>query len=101
MSIELNSNLMLKDYGYIRIKLGALLKEKGITAYYLSKVSQVSYPVVRRWCSCDKMEKLDTDVLARFCYVLDCDLGTIIQEAINGHSYTKDKDGKESWIEIK
>lgn len=24
-----------------------------------------------------------------------------IQEAINGHSYTKDKDGKESWIEIK
>lgn len=79
MSIELNSNLMLKDYGYIRIKLGALLKEKGITAYYLSKVSQVSYPVVRRWCSCDKMEKLDTDVLARFCYVLDCDLGTIIE----------------------
>lgn len=79
MAKELDSNLLLRDYGYIQIKLGALLKEKGITVYYLSKVSQVNYAVVRRWCSNDKLEKLDADVLARFCYVLKCDLGEIIE----------------------
>lgn len=78
MSEELNS-MLAKNYGYIRVKIGDLLKEKGITAYYLSKVSQVSYPVVRRWSTCTRMAKLDTDVLSRFCYVLNCDLGTIIE----------------------
>lgn len=79
MAKGLDSNLLLRDYGYIQIKLGALLKKKGITIYYLSKVSQVNYAVVKRWCSNGRLEKLDTDVLARFCYVLKCDLGDIIE----------------------
>lgn len=79
MTNKLGSNLLLKDYGYIRIKLGALLKKKGITVYYLSKVSQVNYAVVKRWSSNSKLEKLDADVLARFCYVLKCDLSDIVE----------------------
>lgn len=79
MAKALESNLLYKDYGHIRIKLGALLKEKGFTVYYLAKMSQVNYGVVRRWCANDRLEKIDTDILARFCYVLKCDLGTIIE----------------------
>lgn len=79
MAKELNSDLLLTDYGYIRIKLDSVLKERGITVYHLSKMSQVNYAVVRRWCSGDRLEKLDADVLARFCHVLKCDLDTILE----------------------
>lgn len=79
MAEVLGSDLLLKNYGYIRIKLGELLKERGFTVYYLSKVSQVNYGVVKRWCTNDRLEKLDTDILARFCHVLRCDLSTLIE----------------------
>lgn len=45
----------------------------------MSKVSQVNYAVVKRWCSNGRLEKLDAGVLAHFCYVLKCDLGEIME----------------------
>ena len=78
MANEMDSVFLLKDYGYVRMKLGDLLKERGITINRLATESYVSYAVAKKWCN-GGMAKIDADVLARFCHVLKCDIGDILE----------------------
>lgn len=78
MEKDLDSILLIKDYGYVRVKLGDLLKRKGISINRLATESYVSYAVAKKWCN-GGMAKLDADVLARFCHVLKCDIGDILE----------------------
>ena len=55
-----------------------LLEEKGITRYRLAKLADTRFEVVEKWCS-GSVERIDSDVLARFCYILDCEIADIIK----------------------
>lgn len=79
MAEKLERNLSNTNYGYIKLKLGQLLKKKGVSVYYLHKRSQIEYSVVRRWCTKETLTRFDSDILARFCYVLECDPGAILE----------------------
>lgn len=75
---ELRSVVNLGTYGKISIHLKELIDEKGITRYRLAKLADTRFEVVEKWCS-GTVERIDADVLARFCFILDCEITDIIK----------------------
>ena len=75
---ELRSVVNLTSYGNISIHLKELIEDRGITRYRLAKLADTRFEVVEKWCS-GTVERIDTDVLARFCYILNCEITDIIQ----------------------
>jgi len=75
---QLRSVVNLSSYGKISIHLKELLDAKGITRYRLARLADTRFEVVEKWCS-GTVERIDSDVLARFCYILDCSITDIIQ----------------------
>lgn len=75
---ELRSVINIGSYGNVSIHLKELIEEKNITRYRLAKLADTRFEVVDKWCS-GTVERIDTDVLARFCYILDCEITDIIR----------------------
>ena len=75
---ELRSVTNIRTYGRISINLKDLIEEKGITRYRLAKLADTRFEVVEKWCS-GTVERIDSDVLARICYNLDCEITDIIK----------------------
>lgn len=75
---ELRSVVNLGSYGNISIHLKELMDARGITRYRLAKLADTRFEVVEKWCS-GTVERIDSDVLARFCYILNCEVSDIIQ----------------------
>ena len=74
---ELRSIININSYGRISVNLKAVIEDRGITRYKLAKLADTRFEVVEKWCS-GYVERIDADVLARFCYVLDCDITDIL-----------------------
>lgn len=68
----------INDYGKITICLKEIIESKNITRNRLAKLSNTRFEVIDKWCS-NNVEKLDLDVLARICYVLECSPQDIIK----------------------
>ena len=66
-----NSIITIVEYGKINIRLKEILDSKGITRNSLSKAANTRFEVINKWYN-NNVEKLDLDVLARICYVLEC-----------------------------
>ncbi len=65
------SIISIRQYGKIRVHLKEILEQKGMTRNYLAKVSNTRFEVINKWYH-DNVEKMDLDILARICYVLEC-----------------------------
>ena len=63
-------------YGKIRIKLDELLKESGMSKNKLSQRAEMQRTQLNHYCN-NTITRLDTDVLARLCTVLDCEIGDL------------------------
>ena len=77
----LRSVTNLNSYGTIAIHLKERMEDRGITRYRLAKLAGTRFEVVEKWCS-GSVERIDADVLARFCYILDCEVTDIIKYEI-------------------
>ena len=75
---ELRSVVNLNSYGTVSIHLREMIEQRGITRYRLAKLADTRFEVVEKWCS-GTVERIDTDVLARFCYILDCEIADILR----------------------
>ena len=75
---DLQPIVNIGSYGKINIHLKELLDSRGITRYKMSKLAGTRFEVVNKWCS-GNVERIDADILARFCYILDCSIGDIIE----------------------
>ena len=75
---EVRSVVNLSSYGKISIHLKELIEDRGITRYRLAKLADTRFEVVEKWCS-GAVERIDSDVLARFCFILDCEITDIIK----------------------
>ena len=76
--VELKSVVNINTYGNISIHLKEIIEAKGITRYRLAKLADTRFEVIEKWCS-GNVERIDADVLARFCYILNCDVSDIIK----------------------
>ena len=66
------------DYGTIEIQIKSIMDKKGISRNALARKLGTRFEVINKWYS-GHVEKIDADVLARLCYVLDCTPGDIIK----------------------
>ncbi|MFR4760069.1 MAG: helix-turn-helix domain-containing protein [Waltera sp.] len=67
----------MKEYGHIEIHLKELMEERGVTRNALARATNTRFEVINKWYQ-GHVEKIDADVLARICYILDCKPGDII-----------------------
>lgn len=75
---ETNSVLQRKEYGRIKLKLKEQLDSRGMTRNYLARKIDTRFEVVDKWYN-DQIEKIDTDILARICFVLECRVEDIME----------------------
>jgi len=68
---------VLKNYGKIDIHLKNIIDEKGISRSRLATMVAMNYDLVNRYYN-NKVTRVDLDVIARFCYVLNCELDEIL-----------------------
>lgn len=75
---DVNSIMTIKDYGRIVYRFADVMDKKGITRNKLASLTGVRFEVADRLYK-GIVERMDMDVLARVCYVLDCQVGDVIQ----------------------
>lgn len=71
------SVITINDYGKITVHVKEIMDSKGITRNFLAKASNTRFEVINKWYN-GQVEKMDLDILARICYVLDCSPADII-----------------------
>ncbi len=65
-------------YGSIKIELDKLIKQSGISKNKLSHRAEMQRSQINKYCN-NSITRLDTDVLARICTVLNCDISDLLK----------------------
>ena len=68
----------MNEYGVIRIKLSELIAKKGISKNKLCHKAELERTQLNRYCN-NEIARLDTDVLARICSALECEIGDLLE----------------------
>ena len=68
----------MQEYGTIRIKLKELLDKRGLSKNKLSHKAEMQRTQINNYCN-NKITRLDTDVLARICTALECELSELLE----------------------
>ena len=66
------------EYGTIRIKLDELIEQQSISKNKLSHKAEMQRTQINNYCN-NNITRLDIDVLARICTVLDCEIGDLLE----------------------
>lgn len=66
------------NHGKIVIKLNDLLKKSGMSKNKLSHRAEMQRSQINKYCD-NSISRLDVDVLARLCNVLECRLDELIE----------------------
>ena len=68
----------METYGTIRIRLQELLETSGMSKNKLCHRAELQHTQLNNFCK-NKVPRLDTDVLARICTVLGCEIGDLLE----------------------
>lgn len=68
----------MEKYGSIRIKLNELLEKSNISKNKLCHRAELQHTQLNNFCK-NKITRLDTDVLARICTALECDISDLLE----------------------
>lgn len=68
----------LNQYGCIELTLKEIMDSRNISRNALARAINTRFEVVDKWYQ-GHIEKIDTDILARICYVLECTPSDIIR----------------------
>ena len=68
----------MEKYGTIRIKLDELIRKAGISKNKLSHRAEMQRTQINHYCN-NEITRLDIDVLARICTVLDCKIEDLLE----------------------
>lgn len=68
----------MDEYGKIKINLNKLIKTAGISKNKLSHKAEMQRSQINNYCN-NKITRLDTDVLARICTVLNCNISDLLE----------------------
>lgn len=67
----------MNQYGHIEINIKKYMDQQNITRNALARAVNTRFEVIDKWYH-GHVEKIDADILARICYVLNCTPGEII-----------------------
>ena len=68
----------MEQFGTIRIKLAELLEARGLSKNKLSHRAEMQRTQLNHYCN-NTIPRLDIDVLARLCTVLDCGIDELLE----------------------
>ena len=68
----------MERFGTIKINLTRLIEARGISKNKLSQRAEMQRTQLNNYCN-NSITRLDTDVLARLCTVLECEIGDILE----------------------
>ena len=68
----------MNGYGTIKIKLDELIKKSGMSKNKLSHKAEMQRSQINNYCN-NRIARLDIDVLARICTVLDCRIEDLLE----------------------
>ena len=68
----------MEKYGTIRINLAKLIEQNGISKNKLSQRAEMQRTQLNHYCN-NTITRLDIDVLARLCSVLNCEIGELLE----------------------
>ena len=69
----------LKDYGRVILTVREVMGKKGVTRNKLAKAAGLAYNSVNRYYQGDALSSIDLDILAKICFVLDCDITDVLR----------------------
>ena len=72
----------VNDYGSIQVDIKSIMDNKGISRNALACAVNTRFEVINKWYG-GTVEKIDSDILARICFVLECTPADIIKYSIN------------------
>jgi len=72
-----DSVLMYRDYGEIVFDLKSIMDKKGYTVNYVVRRTGLHHQIVRRYYEGTAL-RYDKEILAKICFVIDCDLEDIM-----------------------
>jgi putative transcriptional regulator len=78
MMEKYNSIINTKNYGKIKIKLKEIMDNKNINKNRLSVLTGIKFDTIQKYYN-DEVYRIDVDVLAKFCYALDCKVQDIVE----------------------
>ena len=70
--------LNLERFGAIKINLAKLIEESGMSKNKLSHRAEMQRTQINHYCN-NTVTRLDVDVLARLCTVLECEIGDLLE----------------------
>lgn len=70
--IKINTN-----FGVVKNNIKELMDEKNISIYLMSKLINTKYDVIKAYYN-DELYLYSREILAKFCYVLDCNISDIV-----------------------
>ena len=68
----------METYGTIKIKLSKLIKERSLSKNKLSHRAEMQRTQINHYCN-NTISRLDIDVLARLCTVLECEISDLLE----------------------
>ncbi len=68
----------MEQYGTIRIKLDELIEKSGMSKNRLSHKAEMQRTQINNYCK-NEITRLDIDVLARICTVLNCSIDELLE----------------------
>ncbi len=69
----------LRDYGKVQINLKDLMDKYKISIYQMSKLTGLKYNTIKSYYINAPLTKVDLDVVAKMCYVLNCSIADILE----------------------
>lgn len=66
------------DFGTVKLNIGKLMQTKDISVSKMVKLTGLHHKVVLRYYN-NEVERYDTEVLAKLCYVLECKIEEIME----------------------
>lgn len=68
----------MKDFGKVDVILDDYLRKNKISRSSLTRRTELQYSQILRYCK-NEVQKLDLDILAKICTVLDCNIDDILK----------------------
>lgn len=78
MILERRGERMQQQYGSIHIKLEELIRKAGISKNKLGQRAEMQRTQINNYCN-NRITRLDIDVLARICTVLECEVADLLE----------------------